>query len=112
MTSVNGWPIFQSMAGGIAISLAYGVQVQNTNDPFVEMSEIAVQSALDATIPGAFLVDVMPCLKYIPSWVPGAGFQKKAREWRKLQEEVHELPYSETIKSMVSQFQYCSVGLT
>ncbi|PPQ96376.1 hypothetical protein CVT26_004978 [Gymnopilus dilepis] len=92
------------MAGGIAISLAYGVQVQNTNDPFVEMSEIAVQSALDATIPGAFLVDVMPWLKYIPSWVPGAGFQKKAREWRKLQEEVHELPYSETIKSMTQGF--------
>jgi len=28
---------------------------------------------------GAYLVDTMPILRYIPSWVPGAGFQKTAK---------------------------------
>jgi len=33
--------------------------------------------------PGAFLVDVLPILKYVPSWMPGAGSKRKAREWKK-----------------------------
>ncbi|PPR00184.1 hypothetical protein CVT24_005082 [Panaeolus cyanescens] len=28
-------------------------------------------------------------LKYIPEWFPGAGFQKKAREWKDLQHRFH-----------------------
>ena len=37
--------------------------------------------------PGNFwLVDVLPILRYIPAWVPGAGFQRVAREGRELLE--------------------------
>jgi len=34
--------------------------------------------------------------------VPGAGFQKKARVWRKLQEDYREKPYSASIEAMAS----------
>lgn len=27
-------------------------------------------------------------VKYVPEWVPGAGFKKTARSWRTLQESV------------------------
>ena len=90
------------MTGATAISLAYGVDVQDDNDPFVNMSQLAFDTALEASVPGAFLVDVIPWLKYVPAWVPGAGFQRKAKEWRKLQEDVHELPFATTAKKTVS----------
>ena len=32
----------------------------------------------EAGILGAFWVEFLPILKYVPSWFPGAGFQRKA----------------------------------
>ena len=90
------------MAGGISISLAYGLDVKGQEDPFVDLSERAVQSAVDAAIPGAFLVDLIPWLKYVPEWVPGARFQKTARVLRQLQEEFRNAPYNEAVKNLVS----------
>jgi hypothetical protein len=85
----------------MALSLAYGLQIQKTNDPFIEIAETAVKSISEASSFGAFLVDVIPILKYVPEFVPGAGFQKKARIWRKIQEDFREVPYSASIEAMV-----------
>lgn len=94
--------IFQSMIGGIAISLAYGLKIRDADDPFIDLAQRALQTVLDAVIPGAFLVDLIPWLKYVPDWMPGASFQKKAKMWRKLQEDLRELPYAEGVKIFVS----------
>jgi hypothetical protein len=32
-------------------------------------------------------------VKYVPEWVPGAGFKRQAKEWRKLQEAVRNRPF-------------------
>lgn len=44
-------------------------------------------------IPGTFLVDVLPFLKYVPVWVPGPGFRKKAMEWKALGRAMIEIPF-------------------
>ena len=33
-------------------------------------------------VPGAYLVETLPALRYLPSWFPGAGFQREAAEIR------------------------------
>ena len=83
------------------MSMTYGIQIKDTNDPFVNLAEATVKSGSEATLPGAFLVDVIPILKHVPEFVPGAGFQKQARIWRKLQEDVRERPYVAAIDAMV-----------
>ena len=60
-----------------------------------------MESASTAASTGLFLVDVIPILKYVPEFVPGAGFQKQARIWRKIQEEFRERPYVASIEAMV-----------
>jgi hypothetical protein len=65
------------------------------------MSENAAMTISSGSVPGTFLVDVFPFLKYVPRWVPGAGFQTKARGWRKLQQEMREIPFSEGVKNIV-----------
>lgn len=85
----------------MALSLAYGLQIQPTDDPFVYLAETAVKSISVAASFGAFFVDVIPILRYVPEWVPGAGFQKKARIWRKIQEDFREIPYSSSVEAMV-----------
>ena len=83
------------------MSMTYGIQIKDDNDPFIDIAEAALSSVSLALAPGAFLVDVIPMLKYVPEFIPGAGFQKKARMWRKLQENMREQPYSASIETMV-----------
>jgi hypothetical protein len=85
----------------MALSLSYGLEIKEIDDPFINLAETAAKSISNAASFGAFLVDVIPILKYVPEFMPGAGFQKKARIWRKLQEDFREIPYSASIEAMV-----------
>ena len=63
-----------------------------------------MDSILDITGSGLYLVDILPILRHVPSWVPGAGFQKQAKVFRELQEDFRQLPYEETIRNIVRLF--------
>ena len=60
------------------MKIVYGIDVQESDDPYISMAEVALSGVAEAAIPGAFWVDMFPILRYVPSWFPGAGFQKKA----------------------------------
>ena len=72
------------------MKLAYGMQVRDTDDYYLKLSEAVIHAAASAAA-GAFLVDVFPLLRYAPSWV---GFRKQAEVWRR---DVSALP-EETLK--------------
>jgi len=81
------------MAGETIISVTYGIDVLPKNDPYIATAENAIQPLFVAAIPGTFLVDTFPWLKYVPDWMPFAGFKRKAKEWRKLAMAMVENPY-------------------
>jgi hypothetical protein len=60
-----------------------------------------MESLLDITGSGTYLVDIFPILRYVPSWVPGATFQKEAKTYGQLQDKFRQLPYDETIRNIV-----------
>ncbi|KAI9465876.1 cytochrome P450 [Lactarius psammicola] len=78
----------------IIMKRVYGHTVVDNNDPYVRLVEEASRSTSEAAVPGAFLVDLFPSLKHVPEWMPGAGFKKKAKEWRKLSEAMINVPYN------------------
>ena len=90
-----------SAVGGIAISLAYGLDIKETDDPHVKRAEKAMKSIEDITGSGTYLVDIFPILRYVPSWVPGATFQKEAKIYRQLQEDSLHSPFEDTVKNIV-----------
>lgn len=89
------------MAGSIILMLTHGYEVQEHDDPVIKIVDEATEQFSDATAPGAFLVDVFPVLRHVPGWVPGAGFHKKAREWKKTLNDMVEIPYSLAKNRMV-----------
>ncbi|KAJ7065520.1 cytochrome P450 [Mycena amicta] len=91
---------FRRMAGALIMDIAYGIKVPEA-DPYINMIEEAMHALAKATIPGAFLVDTFPALKYVPSWFPGASFKRRAAYWRKGTKEALELPFEETRKNMM-----------
>ncbi|KAF5346774.1 hypothetical protein D9756_010418 [Leucocoprinus leucothites] len=83
--------------GGFATAITYGFPIKKRHDPTVEHAERAFSALAEAGTPGRFLVDIMPILKYVPEWVPGAGFKKLAREWRSILLQLRDEPYWKTM---------------
>jgi len=75
------------------MKVTYDIDVQESEDPYVALAEEAFAGVNQAAVPGAFLVDLFPILKYVPSWFPGAGFQKKAAHWREVSASMTEKPF-------------------
>lgn len=73
--------------------MSYGYPVQEGDDPYVNLVEYAVDQFSQISRPGAFLVDIIPSLRHMPSWFPGAGFKIKAQSWRKTLDEMVDVPY-------------------
>ncbi|TFK35243.1 cytochrome P450 [Crucibulum laeve] len=82
--------------GGIVLSIAYGIDIKPSDDPYISLAEQAIAGVIECSVPGAFLVDFIPALRYVPEWVPGAGFKTKAKRWRGLQERFHDEPFEVT----------------
>jgi len=91
-------------AGETIMSIAYGLSVQPENDPYIQTAEKAIPQFARAAVPGTFLVDSLPWLKYLPEWVPGAGFQRLAREWRGLARDMVVVQYDAALKIIVSLY--------
>ncbi|KZV68656.1 cytochrome P450 [Peniophora sp. CONT] len=70
---------------GSNMAIAYGYPNARSDDEHVLAADKAQASVIHAMRPGNFwLVDVFPILKYVPAWVPGAGFKRIAREGREV----------------------------
>ncbi|KIJ57163.1 hypothetical protein M422DRAFT_238752 [Sphaerobolus stellatus SS14] len=75
------------------MEMIYGTSFKSEKDPFLVTAEAALEGLQEAWIPGAFWVDALPWMKYIPEWFPGAQFQRKAGKWRQAIHDMKELPF-------------------
>ena len=48
------------MAASVILSIAYGIDVQSADDPFVLTAEKALETVAIAGHPGSFLIDTFP----------------------------------------------------
>ena len=81
--------------------IEYGIFVQESDDPYIWIAEEVMNVAAQAGVPGAFWVDLFPILKYVPSWFPGAGFQKKAAHWREAINTMADKPFFHVQEQMI-----------
>ncbi|KAK7047327.1 hypothetical protein VNI00_006558 [Paramarasmius palmivorus] len=87
--------LLRHMAGSLILSATYGLTINSAEigDPVIAMAEKALDGFVAAAVHGTFWVDYLPILKYIPSWLPGASFKRKAEEWNKVTENMLNGPY-------------------
>ncbi|KAG6828523.1 hypothetical protein H0H87_001656, partial [Tephrocybe sp. NHM501043] len=102
----------RQMAGETIMAITYGLEVQAKKDPYIATAAEAVHTLVAAAVPGAYLVDMMPILKYVPYWMPFADFQRKARRWRKLALNMINLPYAAAKRNItMAVVASCILGL-
>ncbi|KAL4865823.1 hypothetical protein BDV12DRAFT_173973 [Aspergillus spectabilis] len=85
----------RKLAGAVILKITYGYSVdQDADDPLVDIADKALVNFSIAVRPGTWLVDLAPILRHIPSWFPGAGFQRTARIFRKQTEALSDVPFA------------------
>ncbi|EIN06167.1 cytochrome P450 [Punctularia strigosozonata HHB-11173 SS5] len=105
----------RTVPGEMILEVAYGIKVTGADDPWLRLAEEGNDSAIAAATPGRFLVDLLPFLKWVPAWVPGAGFKRLAMEWRQLNTDMYTLPYEMlegSATSSVAQTMLSNVDVT
>ena len=104
------------------MDVVYGIQVTGMTDPYITIAEKVIEMLASAVLPGAFLVDLLPlcaCLgdkaiprllnlfqvRYVPGWLPGAGFQRFADFTKRLSEKMLDEPMKAIERAMVRKWQ-------
>ena len=81
--------------------MMYSINVHPYNDPYLKIGEEAMKAIAELLIPGSFIVDIIPILKYVPEWFPGAKFQSKAAVMRKHAAMIRNTTFEATEELMV-----------
>ncbi|KAJ6579966.1 cytochrome P450 [Mycena vulgaris] len=106
---------FTRLAGALVLDVTYGIDVRRSDYPYIKLAQEAIEGLTIASLPGRFLVDVIPALKYVPGWFPGAKFQHEAKQWRRAARELFEIPFAQTKRDIamgtaVPSFTSLSLG--
>ncbi|KAJ3568619.1 hypothetical protein NP233_g5596 [Leucocoprinus birnbaumii] len=86
--------------GGIAVSITYGLPIQRKRDPLVRFSEETFAQSTATAAPGRFLVNIIPALRHVPDWMPGASFKQMAKSLRADLIKILDEPFNATVKMM------------
>ncbi|CEL10680.1 hypothetical protein ASPCAL13795 [Aspergillus calidoustus] len=85
----------RKLAGAVILKIAYGYSIDyQGTDPLIDLAEEAMEQFSLAVQPGKWLVDMLPILKHIPAWFPGAGFQRTAQRFQKHSNALADVPFA------------------
>ncbi len=87
------------------VKVLYGLDVVEKNDKYIAMMEKNLEAG-EAFMPGTYYVEFLPFLRYVPAWVPGAGFQNDFAAWRHAAEWVKNVMVGKTKEGMVRRWRY------
>ncbi|KAJ6517253.1 cytochrome P450 [Mycena vitilis] len=90
-------------SGAIVLRVAYGYDLAEGNDPFLELFDRRAVVAAQATQPTASLVDLLPFLRYWPAWLPGGHFHTVAKSWGKILQDSVDVPHAYVKSRMASE---------
>ncbi|KAK2033146.1 flavonoid 3-hydroxylase [Colletotrichum zoysiae] len=81
--------------GSVILQIVYGYSTENfKKDPLLSLITRVMERFALSAVPGAYLVNNIPMLRYVPSWFPGAGWKKEAKLFSKDLKESIDKPYS------------------
>jgi hypothetical protein len=81
--------------------MTYSINVRPYNDPYIKIIEEAMEAIAGLLSPGSYVVDIIPILKYVPEWFPGAKFQSKAAVMREHAKKMRNNTFAATEELMV-----------
>ncbi|KAK8927190.1 hypothetical protein H634G_01854 [Metarhizium anisopliae BRIP 53293] len=100
----NLWQSLKTKAGAIILKITYGYTVQHKKvDPLVKLIEEMMRRGSEALVPMSYAVDLLPALRHVPDWFPGASFQRVAKKSTDINKMVTDVPYNFVRQQMAQQ---------
>lgn len=83
----------------VMVKSGYNVDVKDHSDSYIaRMQEVSAGFQETAT-PGRFLVDIIPAMRYIPRWMPGAGWRRWADYYRETARQARDEAFDIALKA-------------
>ncbi|PWY82348.1 flavonoid 3-hydroxylase [Aspergillus eucalypticola CBS 122712] len=81
-------------SGAIILRIGYGYTIEpHARDPLVDLVDKAMDDFSQVVLPGAWLVNFVPFLKYLPTWFPGGKENETAKEYKDRLAIMHDKTY-------------------
>ncbi|RPD52912.1 cytochrome P450 [Lentinus tigrinus ALCF2SS1-7] len=93
--SVHGRSLFTS----IIMRVVYGLDL-TPDDDYMHTGEKAITAFNLAFLPGKYLVETFPIMRFIPKWFPGAKFKRDAAGWRDAVLRMRNEPWEGAVKAI------------
>lgn len=91
----------RSSMQGTILQIVYGTDIKDESDVQLSVAAEAIE-AIGQSTPGHFLVEILPFLRHVPSWVPGAGFQRLFAKSKLANERLKHALFDEVQDCLVS----------
>ena len=92
------------------LKIIYGYDVKPENDHLLGIVKKAMNDFSYLSRPGSYMVNYLPVLRFMPSWLPGGTFKTEAKQYRKTLCEMIDIPF-ELVKQQVVRTVIRSPGM-
>ncbi|OJT13611.1 O-methylsterigmatocystin oxidoreductase [Trametes pubescens] len=89
----------EHMSASAILKLVYGIDIVDEDDERIVIPHAALETTRRST-PASFAVDLFPILRHVPSWFPGAGFQKVFAECKVANDYLKHAPFDEAKEAL------------
>ncbi|KAF8705166.1 cytochrome p450, partial [Rhizoctonia solani] len=78
----------------------YGYEAAASDDCYLVETQAIFSFMTKSLLTSSYLVNIIPVLKYVPEWFPGAGWKRDAIKWRKRKDTLIKDMYKIGLKNM------------
>ena len=84
--------------------VTYGIDVDEEKEDYVTMAEDVMVVFSSIFTHGKYLVETFPSLRFLPAWMPGAGFKRDGAFSKKVVGRFLDVPWRAAMDAMVRAF--------
>ncbi|KAI0643941.1 CyP450 monooxygenase [Trametes meyenii] len=85
--------------GASIIRVAYGIDIDAESTPYLSIASETMATFAATFVPGKYLVETFPILRFLPPWFPGAQFRRDSEKWRPVVQRLRDVPWNATTKA-------------
>lgn len=93
--------LYRSCIGSGIMRITYGIDIEKEATPYMAIAAETMATFAAVFVPGKYLVETFPILRFIPSWFPGARFKREGEEWTRIVRRLRDTPWNATAAAMV-----------
>ncbi|CAK7216730.1 hypothetical protein SCUCBS95973_002905 [Sporothrix curviconia] len=82
-------------AVAIVLNIAFGVDVDGPNSPWIKIADDAAEAISNSGAPASSILDRFPATRYLPAWLPFMERLRYARKWRWAIKAITDLPFNQ-----------------